>query len=188
MNEVVLPRRVLKQPDPLLCKIGDCGACVLGGIMDIPAQEIYDTFNPGPKHFSYWDMRRSLHQAEAIGLLDRICTEPPYWPSYEATRQWGSPGWEQGYYWFNWIRMAMDAGYYAIAAVDMEKRGAEHNHINHWILLCGARTIKKGNAIETEVLVSCSAKTTVDEEWVDIFEFLKKRGGFNCFLARPVAM
>ena len=62
------------------------------------------------------------------------------------------------------------------------------------MLLCGARSWvewtdfeggSRGKPVQ-QVLVSCSARSTPDEEWVDAREFLRERGGFSTIYARPI--
>lgn len=190
-NNVVLPRRVIPQPTPFLYSGGDCGACVLGGITGQPLETVYKTFQPKepkPNTFSWYEMRNALHLGCADGIFDRVIVESPTWRGpIEAMAHWGSPSWTQTLPWFAYVKMAFDAGYYALAMVSHAKQGPWQSP-DHWVMLCGARDIYPDDgpgAIDHEVLVSCSSRATPDEEWVEIGDFLEKRGGFNCFFARP---
>lgn len=186
---VVLPRRVIPQPTPNLYPIGDCGACVLGGLFGLTVPEVYARFRGKVESFSWWEMHKALYQADSEGLADRIVTATPDWPqtTHPATRAWGTPSTMVNLEWFSYIRMAIDAGYYALANVDSTRSGIGGSGPNHWVLLCGTRVVRpeECGVIRQEVLVSCSSRSTPDEEWVWGLEFLRDRGGFNVLLARP---
>ena len=189
-HEVTLPRRVVPQPQPHILAGGDCGACVLGGIVRQPLDAVYRNFQPDekvPTSFSWYSMRSALHLGLAEHFFDRIIVEPPTWQApHESQAQWGSPSWTQTLGWFAYVRMALDAGYYGLAQVNHAKKGP-WEPTDHWVMLCGVREIwpETSGAIHQEVLVSCSSKSTPDEEWVRVGDFLKERGGFNCLFARP---
>lgn len=189
-HQIVLTRRVVPQPTPFLYPGGDCGACVLGGITGQPLDAVYKNFQPKepkPNTFSWYEMRSALHLGNANGFFDRIIVDTPIWRDpIESMAQWGSPSWTQTLEWFAYVRMAFDAGYYALAMVNHSKQGPWQPP-DHWVMLCGARSIypEEAGAIDHEVLVSCSSRATPDEEWVEVGDFLKERGGFNCFFARP---
>lgn len=186
--QIVLPRRVRPQPQPHLHPEGDCGPCVLAGLLDWEVRDVYERLYDGkPRSLSREDMRRALWGSRGF---DRIIEEAPLgWTVYEAHRAFGSPAHLQGLGWFGYIRMAVEAGYYGLAQVSYRKLGPTGPGTDHWVLLCGARErhppAGQGGTIAQEVLVSCSAKSSPDEEWVDAHEFLRSRGGFNLLLARP---
>lgn len=194
-GEVVLVHRAVPQPVPNLQPGGDCGACVLAGLLGKGVQEVYDTFKDGKALSFHWrDMHDALWKAESHGLLDRIVTDVAMWPWTGAAPfiEWGLHSGYQSIAWFNYLTMALDAGYYGLAMVDIHKKGCFGGGTDHWVLLCGARVRKepfedgKGASIKQEVLVSCSSTRTPDEEWVEASRFLIDRGGFNVLLARPV--
>jgi hypothetical protein len=152
-------------------------------------REVYKRFNIDiEKHSLGWhEMKHALHQAHADGDFDRIVLETPEWPQrVEMFRTYGNPSTNQASEWFNWVRMGLDGGYYALALVDHAQKGQAPDH---WVLIVGAREVwpdgSEGGGIDHEVLVSCSSRSTPDEEWVEVHRFLKNRGGFNPFLARP---
>lgn len=41
LNKLILPLRVVPQPIPAIYVEGDCGACVLAGLLGIGIQEVY---------------------------------------------------------------------------------------------------------------------------------------------------
>lgn len=184
-NEVVLPKRVVPQPTPNIFASGDCGACVLGGLLGMTPAEVYPFFEFDPKEdINFQKMRQAIYHREKF---DRRITNFPEWPqSFEAMRTYGNPARNQSMAWFEYVRMGLDGGYYAIANVDHSKRGMSPDH---WVLICGAREVfpEEQGVIEQQVLVSCSSRSTPDEEWVNVRDFLTERGGFNCYLARPAA-
>ena len=86
--------------------------------------------------------------------------------------------------------MAIDGGYYGIASININGDGpcVDTDHI---VLICGARERSEPNQyvegakiIIQEILVSCSAHHP-EGQWYEVIDFLKKRGGFNCYLAKP---
>jgi hypothetical protein len=188
---VVLPRRVLRQPSPPLNPGGDCGPCCLGGLVGLSVPAVYaELADDKVTGMSYAAMRQALWKAHGAGLLDRLIDDHPLWIAgrYEAHLTWGVPSWTQNLAWFHYVRMALEAGYYALAQVVHSRGGAAYAP-DHWIMLVGAREQRRefegGASFEHEVLVSCSSTSTPDEEWVLERDFLRNRGGFNVFLARP---
>lgn len=154
------------------------------------AGRVYNLFTGGKRQsFDYYKMRQALYDGEAEGLFDRIVVSHPTWPVTDALSTWGATSIQQSYDWFLYVRMALDAGYYGLAMVDFRKCGLFGQGPDHWVLLCGAREVFDATKKCTnwEVMVSCSAKASPDEEWVGVGDFLKDRGGFNLFLARPSA-
>ncbi len=190
-GEVVLPRRVVPQPVPFVVPNGDCGGCVLAGAFGISVPEAYEKLHDGKlATFEHNHMYSALHQATYLGLADRIITDHPMWLHiHESMQTWGNPSWTQALSWFANLRMAMDAGYYAFARVNHAKAGPWQPP-DHWVLLVGVREVGppegESGVIHQQVLVSCSSRTTPAEEWVDVREFLQKRGGFDLFKARPI--
>lgn len=144
---------------------------------------VYDRFQDGKAHpFNRVSMYDAIWKAEGEGLLDRVITDLPMWPQSPECAHWGHPAWEMSLEWFRYIRMAIDAGYYALAFVDYEKRGPRSDP-NHVVLLVGTRSkeiahpsLKGAYRIDNEILVSCSSSKTPDEEWVEVHDFLAQRG------------
>ena len=191
-GEVILQKRVIPQPDTRIYKDGDCGACVMAGLFAIEVQEVYKEFNDGKINaFSWHGMHGILGKAYWNGYLDRFVDDIPYWPVSDSLRTWGQPSYMFNLSWFNYVRMAIDGGYYGIAGVDLDKKGP-YSGLDHWIMICGVRVVErplkhvKGSSLDQEVLISCSSKITPAEEWVEVRNFLTKRGGYNVLLVRPV--
>lgn len=185
-----LNRRAIPQPKPAKHKGGDCSACVLGGLLNLTLDEVYATFCDGaPTALSRFEMVAALEDAMwKHRLLDRVISDIPRFDPLPHTHIWGQPGWGQNISWYNYVRMAVDAGYYGIASIVYEKTGppAASNHV---VLICGTREReepigKVGSRIHQEILVSCSAAHPVGK-WVGDIEFLEKWGGYNVILARP---
>lgn len=187
VSEVILPLRVATQPQPQLYARGDCGACVLSGLMGMSVEEVYTNYSTSgvPAPFTWISMREALRSARLAGHLERLIDAAPTWHLPEYAYTFGMMGWQLHSPWFRYIRMGMEAGYYGLAVVNLEKLGPILD-IDHYVLLCGARTVYEAGCFSNEVLVSCSATNTPDEEWVDVKEFLRYRGGFNTLLAKPV--
>lgn len=107
--------------------------------------------------------------------------EPAEWRAYLG-RSFGQPGHFAYVAWFNYIRMAIDAGYYGVAMVNYAGTGEPET--NHWLLICGARTegaVHRG-PITGEILTSCSVR---GDKWYEAREFLKNMGGYDALLIRP---
>lgn len=189
MSEVVLPRRVARQPSPALVQGGDCGACVLAGIFGLSVLEAYERW--GPKgyeryhSFGHNNMADALRWAEHYGIADRAIARPPLWPVDPMWMAFGIGGHNQCQGWSHYLRLAMDAGYYGVAEISYEgvEKDSQHPNPNHWVLLCGWRPAPDKTILD-EVLVSCSAKCP-QGYWIPIREFLVKHGGYNVLLARP---
>lgn len=192
-EQVVLLRRALKQPQPHISPGGDCAACVVGGLLDMTVQEIYSTFQGGDAEApSRPETVKTLHHARMEGFLDRLITDTPVWSTPDYYMAFGPAAYLHNLEWFAYVRMAMDGGYYGVANVNFDQTGNGGKcppTTDHLVLLCGARTVRipqnKGARLEDQVLVSCSAKSSPDEEWVEVRDFLLNRGGYNTLWARP---
>lgn len=190
---VTLPRRVRPQPIPKLHPDGDCVACILSGLLEIPAETIYDRFHPCLETPDRLHVITALQVAASQGLVDRIVHDVPAWSVAPGLQFFGGLAYLQSLSFFRYARMAIDAGYYGIAFVDFERRGPIEGQPDHAVLVCGARRrevpVERGCGaakIEHEILVSCShPETRMIEKWVEIGDFLMRRGGFNAIWVRP---
>lgn len=201
-EEIILPRRVPRQPLPFIVDGGDCGACVISGALGLAIADIYNRVDEAciqkfgqPHSISYGRMRQFL-QCNEGRLFAEAILDPPIWLA--RTGGWdmlfGLPGHMQSMSWLPYVRMALRAGFYGIAGVDTMKAGPTGHGSNHWVMVCGYRQRweeRVGNDGDTwraghdEILISNSATSQPAEEWVDVGDFLRNWGGFNCFLVRP---
>lgn len=182
-GELILPRRAKPQPHPEIHSGGDCGACALGGALGLEVADVYRWFNSeGITHVH--EMARILRCSVSSKLSDRILDVPAKWDVWTGCDSFGRPAYFCYVPWFNYIRLAIDAGYYAVAMVNFGGEGAERAETNHWVLICGARTKGSiaGEIITGEVLVSCSVR---GENWYESRDFLKRMGGYDALLVRP---
>ena len=191
-NSVLLKKRVIPQPLQALNTAGDCGACVLGSLFNLSIKEVYERFNNGePKGFTIVDLRNILLDTNNRKYFERAVTDVPYWQVKNTDQAFGNPSWNQSQEWFNYIRMGLDGGYYPIPLVHYKKGGC-FSIVDHVVMICGCREKMEPlprlntHIIKPQILVSCPATTSLDEEWVDVKDFLKERGGFNCLLVRPL--
>lgn len=189
-GEIVLPRRVKPQPTPNIVAGGDCGPCVLGGALNLEVQEVYDRLVGKVRSLEKGEMQRLLRVAAMYGLADRFIEDAAEWRTFSSWshRSWGTPAWFESLAWFNYVRMAIDAGYYGLAMVNHARAGVDSHGTDHWVMICGARCfeIKSGDTITGEVLVSCSARSSgMRDEWVEARDFLQHRGGYDLLFVRP---
>ncbi len=191
-NEISLPLRVVNQPTPEVSAGGDCGACVLSGLLDMAIEDVYKKLHPKgePHPFSHRDMASALQTAKwELGFLDRYITRTPMWPVWDSLRAWGDASWSQSMEWREWLTMAFDAGYYAIAEVRSTPEPMRFD-TDHWVMYAGTRTQWDGppesrRSGQFQLLVSDSGRTKPHEKWYPLSEHLKERGGFAVMLARP---
>jgi hypothetical protein len=188
-NVVVLPRRVVAQPKPAIVKGGDCGACVIGGLLGVSVKEVYALRTREPKAFSHYDMYHALKDAMGRGALDRFISDAPTWVGPSSKRCFGDASWENALKWFDWVRMGLDGGYYGIMNYNFKGCGPGSDP-DHVVLVVGARRVRvelKNAAfrLDNQLLISCSSTVTEPEFWIDVRKLLMVHGGYNLFLARP---
>ena len=178
--QIVLPLRVTKQPTPAVYPGGDCGPCALAGLTDLTVREVYEDLigKIAPPHFEA--MRHILLQGQITGMFDRVIVDPATFQLPLWLQSWGSAAHLSASAWFHYVLMAVDAGYYGLAMVRLDRSGVHSAGPDHWVMICGARI-----DAHREVLVSCPARDRPDEEWVEAGEFLRARGGYNLLLVRP---
>lgn len=188
IDEVVLPLRVVQQTLPPLNPAGDCGACVLAGLLGMTVPEVYARYAGEVRPFDAISMLGAMRTSVYDEKADRVIASTPVWvfEQYEFNADWGILASSQVLAWHDYLRMALEAGFYAVTLVNFDHAGAG-SHVNHWVMLCGARykTPVHTGAHKQEVLVSCSSSKTPEEQWVDATEFLSKWGGFKLLLLRP---
>lgn len=204
--EVVLSRRPPKNPQPFIVSCGDCGACVLAGVLGIEVAEAYDRhesefYHRGPldpepakeipkrSAFSYHSMKRTLRSLYYAGEIDRVIEDQPVWLMDQGIEVNGSFGVSsllmQGALRRYWLAL-FDAGYYGLAQVSMHGQGPfSRGGVDHWVMLCGMRERREESTILLEVLIGDSALCHPQERWIGINEFLSKHGGFMALFARP---
>ena len=184
---IVLPRRAVPQPSPFLNSGGDCGACVLAGVLGLSPVDIYERWCQNtPQSLGLWEIQRLLRCAEHEGLLSHVVIDIPIWP-YAVPSMcagWGLTSWQQQSAWESYLAMSISGGYYGLATVAHPPDGPVNDGTNHWVLLCGIRHSEAHK--QYEVLVSCSAQSTPNEDWISTRSFLINRGGFTTLLARPI--
>jgi hypothetical protein len=157
---------------------------------DVP--QVYADLRDGKvDSIGFVEMQHVLRQFDAeywSGYLDEY---PLSWSGlFNPWLAFGLQARHQQLSWFKYVQMAMEAGYYGLANVDFHRKGASGQGPNHWVLLCGFQTVRVefpggGARMDNQVLVSCSATSSPDEEWVNVGDFLTNRGGFNLLLVRP---
>lgn len=193
ISGTILPKRAVKQVIPKVYQYGDCGACVLAGLIGwTDVSLVYERLQENGKiePFSHPTMRSALWRAKSLGLICKLVDNFPIWPIYKSHMTWGNVSWKQNLEWFDYISMAIDGGYYGIASININGDGPCVD-TDHMVLICGTRERSEPNQyvegakiIIQEILVSCSAHHP-EGQWYEVIDFLKNRGGFNCYLAKP---
>lgn len=194
-DEIVLPLRSHPQPQPHLADGGDCAACCIAGLCGIRPEQVYTKLLDGKiESPSRPETLAILRNAEEKGLIQRINDDVPTWHIPHYYMAFGPSGYLNHPEWFRYMRMAFEAGYYGLASVVFDKTGSEGKippETDHVVLLCGTRihaiphpTLPSSH-LKEEILVSCSAKSSPNEEWVGVKEFLAERGGYNVILVKP---
>jgi len=199
-EEIILPRRVVPQPVPFISPAGDCSGCALSGLLGLtgPA-EVYARWpeeasirkpEDKPRSLSWYNVRQVIRTASGEGLIQDYLDDMPIWIPNHGEGYYGAPGFLVALQWYRYLRMALQAGYYALANV-VHGKTAPKTQPDHVVMLVGARCrweegpIPGSRSGSFEILVSCSSTSTPAEEWVEASEFLRDRGGFNLYLAKP---
>ena len=192
--EIILPRRSPRQPNPKVYAGGDCGACVLSGLTGLSVADVYAKAQDGGKvsPFSWPEMIQALHGLLSEGYFKHVITSCPNWITEVYRAPFGFEAAQMNLEWFDYVRLAIEAGYYAICEVCVDGNRAGRRPVletNHWVLLCGVRVRREPNKavagafnILPEVLVSDSAKSQPPERWVGSQDFLRRHGGFTPLL------
>lgn len=179
-GESILSRRSLPQPHPEIHRGGDCGACALSGALGVSVETVYKAFD-STGITNRHEMSRIL-RCTVPEFADRIIDTPAEWSVFTGCDSFGFPASFAFVAWFNYVRMAIDAGYYGLAMIDFAENGGPDT--NHWVLICGART--KGAVVNElitgEIFASCSVR---GEKWYDARDFLKRLGGYDILFVRP---
>ena len=201
LSEIILPRRVVPQPSPKVVEGGDCGACVIAGLLGVGIAEAYDLQDRDerpegakdkPRPFSWQGMAHALACWGREPMTDGVLDAVPVWPweVHEMQTHWGMVGWQQNMAWWNYVRMGLMGGFYGVTHVNMDGKGPSFEH-DHWVLICGARqrlephpTMKGCGTYLQEILVSCSARHP-EGKWYDSRTYLFTHGGFNAIMVRP---
>lgn len=165
LKSIVLPRRPVKNREVSLNEGGDCGGCVLAGLLQLPdAEDAYKYHRPGnyyggdpiPQIHSFTN--RSMIDTLTVltsdsgcrggmdstpVLLDHVISDVPIWPFGHARHDLAF-GMRAQFEWRDYARGLLNGGYYGLAQV---RHGGwpEDTHIskfgttNHWIMICGWR-------------------------------------------------
>ena len=190
MSEVKLPLRVVPQPQPPFHPEGDCGACVLAGLLGVSVEEIYRRKGE-TSPFCWLTLHRVAGEALWNGELDRFVSRVPFWPSPDGLRCFGDPGWLNNLEWFEYVRMGLDGGYYGLMNYSFDGGGPLAT-ADHFVMVVGAREREVPNpnaegcsVVIKELLISDSSTKRPAEHWEDHLQILKEHGGYNVMLARP---
>ena len=163
LSEIILPLRVNPQALPALWKGGDCGACVLGGIFNLPTQAVYEQIQRAvyedyyeqewteARSFTPQCMEKALRVAEKQGLATDIRTQPQHFVRERdyVSRCFGEYPEHHAKQWHEAVTVHLEAGYYAIVMVNMMGESYySHkddgtilvNAGDHWQIIVGART------------------------------------------------
>lgn len=206
---IYLPNSVPRNYPTSLNKQGDCGACVLAGLLKISIEDAYENHesgcyhggNPIPKIYSFCrsSMLRTLERLNSkTGPIAHIVKHTPIFPTAPYKEQgmpFGLHGVSQFDAWTDYIRALLAGGYYGVAQVynngHRDTTFHEYGMTNHWVLIKGWRLqwymepknkeqICSGMG-QQEICISNSARNSKHEEWVSIDDFLRLWGGFDAY-------
>jgi len=166
VKEISLSRRPPKNPIPSLNDGGDCGACVLAGILNISIEKAYDLHRSGEYYggkpipkvscFNFHSMIRTLesltndlgHKDESETFLEHCVTDIPLWTIDQLHEisgvSFGVSGAMQYSPWCNMVRAMLAGGYYGICQVYDGGHKVLNNSYgitNHWIMIAGWRYV-----------------------------------------------
>lgn len=167
LKQIVLSRRPVKNREVSLNEGGDCGACVLAGLLGLPdAADAYELHRPGsylggtaiPK-IHHFTRRSMIDTLEALAsdhgcrggldgvpvLLDHVVTDIPIWPFHQHDHELAF-GLRSQFEWRDYARALLNGGYYGLAQV---KHGGyqpdgpirDHGMTDHWVMICGWRYV-----------------------------------------------
>lgn len=188
-----LERMVPRNPSPSIVPGGDCGACVLAGLLGSSNPRdgyLFDRKN-APAAYEHFSMKETLtglyYQKEA---LIHIVMEPPVWLPGHSFELWkGLPAISMSLEWFAYITMAIQAGYYGIASVS---HNGEGRHSDHFIMIAGVKNevhyddeSRTCGVHKNFLLIRDSSLAHEPEYWLEVGTYLEYYGGFNTFLAKP---
>ncbi len=211
---IYLPNKVPKNYEQSLNSGGDCGACVIAGLLGISIEQAYEYHKSGTYHggepipkihsFCRSSMRDTLDnlQPKNHGLIEHVVKHAPIFP-LAAHKELGMPfglmGNLQFGAWTDYVRAMLSGGYYGIAQVynngHNENSLNEHGMTNHWVMIKGWRmqwyrdpkdktSTSGGMAIE-EICISNSSRNSEHEQWIYVGDFLGLWGGFDAYWAKP---
>jgi hypothetical protein len=161
VKKVFLPRVPPKNYEVSLSDGGDCGACVIAGVLNISIEEAYELHcsgeyyggKPIPK-ISSWNrqsMRRTLEcLADNWGnqlpapLFEHVVTDCPIWPfdspHTSVGMGFGLTAGMQFSPWADYIRAMLMGGFYGITTVFNNGYHGEIRHYgqtDHWVMIKG---------------------------------------------------
>lgn len=188
---VLLPYRSVKPSQPIYSG-GDCGACCLSAILDIPHKNVYDLKGKvEPIHAS-----EIIEMCDKLGLL--FNDAPPRMSRhsrfiFRQVYSFGYPAYENSINWWDKMKKFLSKGYVGMSQVAHKRDGHITGQTDHWVLIVGFKETwtsindRDGKFIgrgRNDVLViSCSATGDLYEEEKN--DFLKFRGGYNTIYIKP---
>lgn len=191
-RSVLLPYRSVK-PDQPIYPGGDCGACCLSSILNIPHQSVYD-------------LKGEVHPIRASEIID-MCENfdflyndaPPKMSRssrfiFRQVNSFGFPGYKNALNWWDNMRRFLSKGYVGMSQVAHNRDGHITGQTDHWVLIVGFKETWTpiysneggkflGSSRNDIVVISCSATGGLYEEEKE--EFLKFRGGYNTIYIKP---
>lgn len=202
-NIIYLDKKVPRNYDSSLNKQGDCGACVLAGLLSITVEQAYELHESGSYYggepipkisaLSRSSMLRTLEKLESNKQIQHLVQHTPIFP-FSVYKEQGSPfGLSAGLQfdaWTDYIRILLTAGYYGVAQVYNNGHNQntlnEYGMTNHWVLIKGWRMQwrydEKGSGSgQQEICISNSARNAQHEQWIYVGDFLKNWGGFDAY-------
>lgn len=171
LKQTILSRRPVKQPTPCLVEGGDCGGCVLAGLLGGPEagwtlERTYDELHQAGEYyggkpverrssFTRQSMVRSLSVLASDSgcrggtnlpvLLDHIIEDVPVWLTNDFVRDVPF-GLRAQFEWRDYARALLNGGYYGLAQVKHGGYAPDAplkgwGTTDHWVMICGWRYV-----------------------------------------------
>ena len=163
-----------------IVKQGDCGACCLGALLNVPVETIYDIFGR-KKGLSYGDIVGILQKLgiehENFLPKDEFIDNRPDWFTFNR------PAFSNWMSWFDLSIRRIKQGYIGIAFVNSKGIANIDPFADHFVLI----TVEKNGSYAKDKMVNISCSNR-GEFSVTAHDFLMKHGGYNTIWVKPTSI
>lgn len=191
--EKILPLRSKHKLPVSIVKNGDCTYCCIAGLLGVEIEKVYELCVQYGVTEKYEPLTHEFGIPNLLGeLIDKnwlnaFIDHVPFWPQqYLNIQSYGFQGHMFWKPWFDYISMAIDAGYYGLLSVNCYGTGGVNDHT---VLLKGYRTrwvdnpnFKGSLVLHSELCISDPNKE--EDGWFLCETYLKNYGGYDVILVR----